>query len=356
MSAITPGAASAGRLTPRAARLAAELEEWDRRTIALAELWPLFARADPASATRTTRRADLAATIAALVDAGMVTVSRSLDRTAMPPLPTRLTLPAPAATASAAALARAVPWRPELAWALTARLTVGQVGVLQTVNTWLRDHGRASDVLPLHERSLDLFGYEKRLDSLIGTSLFGPDRLTLKLLRTFRAHPPLPVRRVGDGPILLVIENSDTFDSLRRALSTTPTAVGHIAWGAGEAFEASVLSVGELPDVHDVAYFGDLDAKGLHIPTAAAASANVEGLPQVRPARGLYQLMLENGNPQPGQAPVDPERAAELATWLGEPSAVAAGELLTGGARVPQETVNARLLATTVDVWISDLW
>lgn len=64
---IAPPPASAGTpVTPRAARLAAELEAWGRRTITLAELWPLFARADPASATRQTRRADLAASIAAL--------------------------------------------------------------------------------------------------------------------------------------------------------------------------------------------------------------------------------------------------------------------------------------------------
>jgi Uncharacterized protein conserved in bacteria C-term(DUF2220) len=353
MNAAPSPAPGTGPLTPRAARLAAELEAWGRRTITLAELWPLFARADPASATRPSRRADLAATIAALADAGVVTPSRNLDRTAAPPLPGRLTMPPPAVTVPAAALARAVPWRPELAWAATARLTVGQVGVLQTVNSWLRDRGRDTDVLPLRERSLELFGYEKHLDGLIGTSLFAPDRLTLGLLRTFRAHPPLPVRRVGDGPILLVVENADTFDSIRRTLADTPTAVGHIAWGAGAAFEASVLSVGELPDVADIAYFGDLDADGLRIPASAAASAVIEGLPAVRPAHGLYQLLLEHGTAQPGQPPAAPERADELARWLSGSAPVT--QLLTDGARIPQESVSAALLARTAEIWSADL-
>lgn len=341
-------------LSPRAARLAAELEAWGRRTITLAEIWPLFARADPASATRPTRRADLAATIAALVTAGMVTTSRNVDRTAEPPLPARLTMPQPTATMSAAALALAMPWRPELAWAATARLTVGQVGVLQIVNTWLRDRGRDDDVLPLRERSLELFGYEKRLDALLNTALFSPDRITLEMLRTFRSRPPLPVRRIGDGPILLVVENADTFDSLRRALTGTPSAVGHIAWGAGAAFEASVLSIAELPNVRDVAYFGDLDADGLRIPASAALSATAENLPTIRPAHGLYWLLLDQGSPQTGQMPVEPERAVVLASWLGEPAA-RVEDLLVRGLRIPQEAVSARLLGPTVERWIADL-
>ncbi|MBO3738127.1 Wadjet anti-phage system protein JetD domain-containing protein [Actinoplanes flavus] len=341
-------------LTPRAARLVAELEAWERRTITLAELWPLFARADPASATLATRRADLATTIAALVDAGVVTTSRNVDRTAQPALPARLTMTPPTATASAGVLARAVPWRPELSWAATARLTVGQVGVLQAVNAWFRDRGRDPDILPLRERSLEIFGYEKRLDALLGTSLFGPARLTLPLLRTFRSRPPLPVRRIGNGPILLVVENADTFDSLRRVLATVPSAVGHMAWGAGGAFEASVLSVSEMPEVRSIAYFGDLDADGLRIPVSADLSALAEGLPSVRPADGLYRLLLERGIAQPGQTPVEADRALTLATWLGD-SAAPVERLLRDGVRIPQEAVSARVLADTVNDWLPDM-
>lgn len=40
----------------------------------------------------------------------------------------------------------------------------------------------------------------------------------------------------------MVVENSDTFDSLRRALSEAPGRVGTLAWSAGAGFESSVLS------------------------------------------------------------------------------------------------------------------
>lgn len=341
--AVTAG--SAGLLSPRAARLAAELDAWPRRTVTLTELWTLFAVADPASTTRPSRRVDLATTLRALQDAGAVRPSKTLDSSATPALPSRLTLPAVAPSPKAAELARKVAWRPELAWAASARLTVGQVGVLQTVNTWLRDRGRDEDVVPTRERSLELFGAEKRLDALLTTSLFGPDRLTTALLRTFRAHPPLPVRRVGQGPVLLVAENADTFDSLVRALTSAPGRIGLVGWGAGGGFEASVLSVGELPDVREIVYFGDLDPDGLRIPLAASALATSAGLPPVRPASRLYELLLQVGSAQPGQTRVDPQRASELAGWLGAPLAEPAAALLTSGHRLPQEAVSGRVLS-----------
>lgn len=342
-------------LPPRAARLAAQLEGWERRTIALLELWALFASADPAASNRPSRRADLAATLDVLTATGMLTPSKAQDHTAMPPLPVRLTLTATAATPSAAALAQAVPWRPELAWASSARLTVGQVGVLQTINSWLRDRGRDDDVAPSRERSLELFGHEKRLDKLLGTSLFAPGRLSLSLLRTFRAHPPLPTRRIGTGPALLVIENADTFSTMTEVLGVVPSNVGLVGWGAGAGFEASVRSIAELPDVEDIVYFGDLDADGLRIPAAAAAAASEEGLPVVRPARGLYRLLLDVGVGQPGQPVLEPGPAAERSGWLEGFEAERAAGLLCIGERIPQETLTARVLAAHPDVWMHDI-
>jgi hypothetical protein len=53
-------------------------------------------------------------------------------------------------------------------------------------------------------------------------------------------HPPLPSTQVGDGPVLLVVENDNTFNSIRAARTGDPGPVGHVAWGVGGAFEASV--------------------------------------------------------------------------------------------------------------------
>lgn len=337
-------------LPPRALHLAAALEEWPRRTVTLTELWQVFAGAGPASATRPTRRAELADAIQALEAAHLIHPSRARDTTAMPSLPTRVTLPAPRPSPTASALARTVPWRPELAWAASARLTLGQLDTLQQVNNWLRDRGRDDDMAPLRERSLEICGNEKRLDALRKTSLFSPDRLSLQLLRTFRAHPPLSARRTGEGPVLLVVENADTFDTLTRVLTAIPGDIGWVAWGAGAGFEASILSTADLTAVRSIAYFGDLDADGLRIPASAAQTASQENLPPVRPATGLYRLLLAVGTPQAGQTPLPQEKAVELAGWLNDgPQAAQAAKLLMGGHRIAQEAVSRRTLtATTV--------
>lgn len=330
-----------GSLSPRAVRLATLLEGVASRTVALPDLLGLWATADPASAGRPDRRTGLAQVLEQLSAAGLVTPSKKHDSSAVPHLPVRLTLPPPTPSKSAAALARTVAWRPDLAWVLRARLTLGQVEQLRLVNNWLRDRGRDTDVIPLRERSLEVLGHEKALDGLLTTTVFAPDRLTLDHLRTFRTHPPLPSVRVGDGPVLLVVENDDTFHSIRTALAQTPGPVGHVAWGAGGAFEASVRSAGDLPGVERVRYFGDLDAAGLRIPRNAAETALRESLPPVAPAHDLYRALLGCTVRQAGQPALSSEQAASLVGWLGDASLEAeASTLLRAGVRVPQEAVS----------------
>jgi hypothetical protein len=351
----TPGRDPVRPLSGRATRLAAALEEWPRRTVTVEELWTVWNSADPHSAGQATRRADLASALGELAQTGLVGLSIAQDAAAVPALPRRITLPAPEPSPSAAALARSIAWRPELSWVASARLTIAQVEHLRRINTWLRDHGHECDQLPLRERSLQVLGHEKALDRLLKTGLFGDDRLRLDLLRTFRTKPPLPTIRLGDGHILLVVENDNTFHSLRSALTKTPGPVGQLAWGAGGAFEASVRSVPELPGVSEIRYFGDLDADGLRIPRNAATTALTEGLPPVLPAIGLYRRLLTTGIQQTGQPTLETIPAGELAAWLGDEDLVQrVAQLLTTGQRVPQEALTrTQLQADTA--WVLEL-
>ena len=349
-----PSPNHAPQLTGRLARFAAALEAWSRsrRTLRLDEIWQLYAEADPASAGRPGRRAELAAALTTLEEAGVITCSRTADRSAKPPLPRQVTLSTAPTRPGAAVLARATAWRPELAWAASARLTTGQVHALTAVNTWLRDRGRDTDRAPLRERSLEVFGQEKTLDRLLGTGLFGSGRLTLELLRTFRAHPPLPAVHIGTGDVLLVAENADTFATLLECVRRDPHGVGWIAWGAGGAFEASVRSAGDLdPAVTEIRYFGDLDYDGLRIPVNACATARNEGLPPLRPAVTLYRQLLASQVRQSGQPQVDDVASRLVTGWLAAADAadssrvaVEVAQLLRAGQRVPQEALGSREL------------
>ena len=82
-----------------------------------------------------------------------------------------------------------------------------------------------------------------------------------------------------------------------------PDRVGPVGWGAGAAFEASVLSIAAITqDISDIAYFGDIGTKGLQVPANADRLATTYGLPRIRPAAtGLYTALQQTGTPRLGQ-------------------------------------------------------
>jgi Uncharacterized protein conserved in bacteria C-term(DUF2220) len=159
--------------------------------------------------------------------------------------------------------------------------------------------------------------------------------------------PPLPSTQVGDGPVLLVVENDNTFNSIRAALTGDPGPVGHVVWGVGGAFEAAVRTCADLPGIRRVRCFGDLDADGLHIPRNASATAASENMPPVLPAPELYLGLLATPVRQIGQPILAAEQPVPLAAWLETPALIAgAADLLTSGQGIPQEALNARALTS----------
>lgn len=196
--------------------------------------------------------------------------------------------------------------------------------------------------MPLRERSLEILGDEKALDGKLATSLFAEGRLSLDLLRARRAVPRLYTERVGDGDVLLVVENSDTFDSLVRVLTDRPGRIGSVGWGAGGGFEASVLSISR--DVREIRYFGDLDRDGLRIPANASRLAVLSGLPAVQPAAPLYDTLFEAGQARSGQSTLSEDVAGPLVEWLDEEHRTPARALLTSGRRLAQEAVGLSCL------------
>lgn len=341
-------------LSPRAARMAEAMRNWPRRRITAAELWRLLDTADPANRSAPGRRRLLATTLAELADAALLILpaTRSYDRSAQPALPRFVTLPRPAE--QPVGTPRPV-WHPDLAWAAGLPLSQAQLTILDQANSWLF---RSTDklIVPSRERSWEIFGDEKTLDTLLGGALFGPGRLTLELLRTRRTVLPLHREQVGDGEVLLVVENSDTFGSIvdtltgRAGRAGRAGRVGQVGWGAGAGFESSVLSLARrTPPPREIRYFGDVDAVGLRIPASASRIAESAGLPPVRPAVGLYRALFARGRPQPGQRPVPADLAETIAAWLPEPHWAAAGSLLASGHRLAQEAVGLAYLRANAE-------
>ncbi len=310
-----------------------------------------FLAAEPTLVTSPERRVRLAGAIDELVEAGTLATSRALDRSELPPLPRFVVLLDRLADPPVGRKAIDYPWRPELAWAAHLPLRHSEFDALRAIQAFLRDHTADVPPVPTGERSLELFGDEKRLDSLRrNRRLFAPGRLSLEMLRARLYAPPFAYRRVGPGPVALVLENVATYHS---ALSTIPAEapVGLVVFGAGANFSASVCYFEELAaegaaaSIREIRYFGDLDRRGLEIPVAADAAAREARLPAVRPAVGLWARLLRVGQRGP-HPPVDPSTAERLVAWLPASLRSTAREVLVSGARLAQEAVGTNLLAS----------
>lgn len=330
-----------------AALLARKLESWPRRQLRLAELHALLVAAEPALEHAPERRARLHEILDELVDAGLVRLpsERSYDRSAKPALPSfvRIDHPAPA-PAPRRVSGAGVAWRPELAWATELSVDKHTLSDLRAVNAFFRDGGGELPVVPLRERSLHLFGYEKRLETLMGGQLFFPGRLTLEQLRCEEVHPPFVFETISSAPDVLVVENHHTFVSLCRALPHDCN-VGIVVYGAGAHFKGSVTYLADLPmPPRRVLYFGDLDIDGLDIPVHASAVAATAGLPAVESTAVLYRLLLDHGRPVPVENPPSRHRVRKLTPWLHDDVRTTAAAVLVDGKRLAQEWVGTELL------------
>jgi hypothetical protein len=347
-------------LSESAACLSATLNSTAERRVEQATIFAAFGQACPGTAGTTQGRPVLSALLDELAERLLVELPRSRDGwdDAQPPLPRWLRLPTrPKAETRTVRATAPLLWRRELSWAGTDTLAVSQIEILKIINRWLRDtdgdHDRRA-VVPMRERSLEIFGDEKRLDSLIASTLFAPGRLTLATLFARRIPPPLAYERLGDGGSILVVENSDTFETLSALLAEDRRHIGYVAFGGGHAFEASVARIARLEGVTDIVYYGDLDYDGLTIPQRANVSAVALGLPPVRPAEGLYRLLLQLD--VRGQAPrrIEQLDAERRVSWLPAGSRLQVADILTAGSRLAQEATGAVLLGRD-DSWRNDL-
>jgi hypothetical protein len=272
------------------------------------------------------------------------------DRRAHPPLPAWITrTPTPQPPVQKIAEPRV--WPHTLAAAAKLATRPNELALLTTIATWLRDHPTPI-VVPVEERSLQLFNDEKALSKLATTRLFTTGALTLALLA---CHPtPLPLASTyipGTGPTtLLIVENNATYFSFiytARTLPSTTRASLHIAWGSGGQITASIASATVLdPPPTTIRYFGDLDPAGLHIPANAHTTATEHQLPPVQPATDLYQWLLDHGIPRPGPAATTTRLPPPVVDWLTEPLRDPVQRLIAAGHRIPQETLGLEVLLT----------
>ena len=194
---------------------------------------------------------------------------------------------------------------------------------LQAINAFLlamRDGSLCA--VPTRERSLQVFGDEKRLDQLRkgGSSLF-EGRVSLDDLKCYPVAPPLPYEtpeKPAPGKAILVLENYHSFDSFRRWNRKTALYAA-VAYGAGNAFRqgaGNLDDVVERIDADGAVYLGDLDPAGVEILIGVNSRRQEEGRAALRPHRGLYRWLLDHGC----RRPLEAGPGKELIQRLGRPS------------------------------------
>lgn len=316
------------------------------RKLALPQIWRALHRAAPELVGSASAREQLAHALLALQAGGALDLPRGKngwDNALSPPLPRWILLAAPTNSSSGRPDHRQIPWAPELSFLASTERPPDLEAAL-CIQRFLAGGGRQRPLVPARERSLALFGDEKRLDTLVRGALFGPGRLCLADLRCFALSPPLVWQGCpeGQGRPVLVVENHHTWHSFQR---WNTGAYAAVVYGGGNLFTGSIGALAEILDASGgtgIDYFGDIDPRGLQIPATAAARALDLGLPAVQPALPWYQRLFLHGRPSPGTDRAAPPE--EGLAWLGAPLAQEARTLLAQGLRLAQEWIGWEML------------
>jgi hypothetical protein len=246
-----------------------------------------------------------------------------------------------------ARLLREFPWCAELAFVRDARVSL-PFEDLRRLHDFFVGGGPARRLVPIKERSLQIFGDEKRLDLVAATILFREDRLTLDRLRCFIVAEPLGWRRgpQSAGPVL-VLENAATWDSFCH-WNDRAGLFSAVVYGGGNRFADSVGFLAEIfreiGGTRYVRYFGDLDVAGLRIPLRASVRAARSGLPAAVAYHACYRWLLRNAGDMSVSADTEETVRRDECDWFGENSDDA-WAVLSRGHRLAQEHLNAEALA-----------
>lgn len=157
-------------------------------------------------------------------------------------------------------------WVPQMSWVTKINRMPPQThNDLQRINDFLKIP-KGDLPFPEKERSIQLFGDEKRLREL--HTKYGKYDDLFNLTNSYKTHKPLTFRRYSTNYAnAIILENRDTFDSFCRVNSSLKTPnYRYIIYGDGmEILERydDILQFEKVPP--NIGYFGDLDPSGLYI-------------------------------------------------------------------------------------------
>lgn len=194
-------------------------------------------------------------------------------------------------------------WHPKIA-PFVDDLNISQKKSAFKISEYLKLHkgrGNFEVLIPRRERSLKIFGDEKKLDQLASKGLLLSGNLKLTDIGCHDVGWPMPNQLPStpcSGKPFLIIENHHTYHSFCKWNEHARHYSG-IGYGAGEAF--STVETDHVDNIIDptgacsIHYFGDIDPKGISIPARVSKARVERSLRPIDPAIALYQWLLDHG-------------------------------------------------------------
>lgn len=319
---------------------AVHLSSSPRKRIALDDLKAGFYTLYPEVQNRPDRAGQLLSGLKELESLGVISfpAAASWEKMGSPPLPKWVTLVRHKERVDFESF-KMVPWVPELGfWPQLA--TYGQLQDAKLINDFLLRRRDSLITVPMKERSLEIFGDEKRLDSLCRDGFMFGGLLSLASIGAFQVPPPLPYR-VADAPgkPILILENHNSFWSFGE-WNHNAKRYAAVVYGAGEAFRRSGAALEQvLKEVqgYGAEYLGDLDPRGLSIPVNFNEALRTNS-PKVSPALEWYAWLLKNGKTRE-KAECKQDTSTRASEWLGDAMCMEIRNFWRQGLWIPQEAL-----------------
>lgn len=193
-------------------------------------------------------------------------------------------------------------WIPELAFAEQIKDTQRK-SLLIRLNTWIKEQGRPKDKIPFKERCLEIFGNEKAVipDQNLSTC-FG-EMVPLDLLGAFVPETPLFFEKCEYSKTkkIIISENFDSWWTLC-AWNKLNCHFAAVVYGGGNGIHASWTYLDHVllkADANSIEYVGDIDSKGIAIPSGLSKKRAKSNRMPVLPCFEMYKYMLMHGVRQP---------------------------------------------------------
>lgn len=210
--------------------------------------------------------------------------------------------------------------------------------------------------LSINERSFQIFGDEKFLNSTEGKSLLNKNHISIHMLNVYKTPEPFIyyLNPYSNSKNALIIENKDSWYTMKYILKNYGSICGinikALIYGEGRKIQNSFSFIEEddTADIHDIQtfyYFGDIDASGIDIYYKLKNLFKVHNICPFEPG---YEYLYNNRNLKRKKEMKNNTRIPcyELShfVFLGVEARVELLEICNNDFIIPQEILNYEVL------------